>query len=120
MEDAIVTDIIEPPYKIGMVSDIIEVRLSGVALEQVSPVSMLCSYDLSIPKTNRIRCHLKIIPYKNKIPLTPGLPITFYSRGNSTHGHIKKINALLDRNGAVGRKKEISLVFPNTGFMLVK
>ena len=67
MEDAIVTDIIEPPYKIGMVSDIIEVRLSGVALEQVSPVSMLCSYDLSIPKTNRIRCHLKIIPYKNKI-----------------------------------------------------
>lgn len=101
MEDAIVADVIEPPHKIAMVGDIVDIRLSGVVLDQVAPITMVSSYDLSIPKSNRVRCHVKILSYKIRIPITPGLPVTFYSRGNATNGHIKKINAILDRNGAI-------------------
>ena len=34
------------------------------------------------------------------IPITPGLPVMFYSRGNAIDATIKKLNATLDKNGA--------------------
>jgi len=113
MEDAIVSEIIEPPYKIAMVGDIVDVRLSGTTLEEVAPISMISSFDLAIPKSNRVKCQVKIIPYRSRIPITPGLPVTFFSRGNSTNGHIKKINALLDRNGAVIKARPKVTFFRN-------
>ena len=34
------------------------------------------------------------------MPIIPGLPVMFYSRGNALDASIKKLNALLDKNGA--------------------
>ena len=39
------------------------------------------------------------------MPIIPGLPVMFYSRGNALDASIKKLNALLDSNGAVVRTR---------------
>ena len=39
------------------------------------------------------------------MPITPGLPVMFYSRGNNIDAIIKKINSTLDKNGALLRSK---------------
>jgi hypothetical protein len=120
MESAIVNDIVEPPVKALMAGDIGEIVLKGtsekqfseaqklkriLALEQIKPVSMLSSFNLPIPKSETVLIQAKIIKGKNAIPITPGLPITFFSRGNLTCGHIKKLVRLLDKNGATARSR---------------
>ena len=49
-------------------------------------------------KASRFTCQLKIL--NTIIPITPGLPVMFYSRGNAIDATIKKLNATLDKNGA--------------------
>jgi len=105
MESAIVNDIIEPPVKALMAGDIGEIVLKGTTLEQIKPVSMLSSFNLSIPKSETVLIQAKIIKGKSAIPITPGLPITFFSRGNLTCGHIKKLVRLLDKNGATAKAR---------------
>jgi len=100
MNDAIVNDIIEPVgLKALTVPDIAEIRVAGVQLDEVAPVNMISSYDLACPRASRFTCQVKIL---NAImPIIPGLPVMFYSRGNALDASIKKLNALLDNNGGI-------------------
>lgn len=45
------------------------------------------------------------------MPIIPGLPVMFYSRGNALDASIKKLNALLDKNGAtVKTRPKVSIL----------
>ena len=50
MNDAIISDILEPPVKVLTVPDIAEIRVSGVQIDEVAPINMISSYDLALPK----------------------------------------------------------------------
>ena len=50
MNDAIISDILEPPVKVLTVPDIAELRVSGVQIDEVAPINMISSYDLALPK----------------------------------------------------------------------
>jgi len=99
MNDAIVHDIIEPPVKVLTVPDIADIRVAGVQLDEVAPVNMISSYNLACPRASRFTCQVKIL--NAAMPIIPGLPVMFYSRGNALDASVKKLNALLDSNGAV-------------------
>ena len=53
------------------------------------------------------------------MPIIPGLPVMFYSRGNALDASIKKLNALLDKNGAIvkSRPKVSYTVHWNSNFL---
>ena len=57
-----------------------------------------CSVFVTNVKASRFTCQLKIL--NTIMPITPGLPVMFYSRGNAIDATIKKLNATLDKNGA--------------------
>ena len=64
MNDAIVSDIVEPPVKVITVPDIAEIRLSGVQLDEVAPINMISSFDLALTKEclSEIRNSYRLIP----------------------------------------------------------
>ena len=48
------------------------------------------------------------------MPIIPGLPVMFYSRGNALDASIKKLNALLDKNGATVKTRPKVTIFNKT------
>ena len=58
MADCVVSEVLSiegcpPGTKVLSVGDVGDIRLSGIQLELVKPITMLTSYNLAVPQANR-------------------------------------------------------------------